>query len=78
MRKEEDTDGYPEAGISPTNIIQKEKFIMKKKTILVIALVIMVTGAAVWGVNALAGQKVKVRIFMPIAQNGQMTTGVSS
>ncbi len=51
---------------------------MKKKTILVIALVIMVTGAAVWGVNALAGQKVKVRIFMPIAQNGQMTTGVSS
>ena len=29
---------------------------MKKKTILLIALVIMVTGAAVWGVSALAGQ----------------------
>ena len=33
---------------------------MKKKTILLIALVIMVTGAAVWGVSALAGQKVSL------------------
>lgn len=33
---------------------------MKKKTILLIALVIMVTGAVVWGVSALAGQKVSL------------------